>query len=67
MGGLAAKNAKLIIHDLLFHNIWHIFSQWRVRSNELSRAKQGASKATSGNLTALDCCLVDITDRSLHV
>ena len=35
-GGLAAKNTKLIIHDLLFHYFWHIFSHWRARGNDLS-------------------------------
>ena len=42
----------------LIHYLWHIFSRWRARGNELSRAEQGALKATSGDLTAayiVDC------------
>ena len=49
--GSAAKNVKLIIHELLFSLFF--FSHWRARGNELSRAEQGALKATSGNLTAV--------------
>ena len=45
-GGSAAEKF------ILFHYFWHIFSRWRARGNELSRAEQGASKATSGDLTA---------------
>ena len=33
---------------LLFRYFGHIFSHWRARGNELSRAEQGALKATSG-------------------
>ena len=50
--GLGCRNAKLIIHEPFISLFWAHFSRWRVRGNELSRAEQGVSKATSGNLTA---------------
>ena len=50
------QNTKLIIHEhfLLFRLIFGIFLAIGQReTNELSRAEQGASKATSGDLTAV--------------
>ena len=46
-GGLAGEKCKLIIHDLLFCYLGNVFSRWRARGNELSKAEQGASKAIS--------------------
>ena len=46
-GGLAGEKCKLIIHDLLFCYLRNVFSHWRARGNELSKAEQGASKAIS--------------------
>ena len=66
MGGgrqskVGGKNAKLIIHEhfLLFRLIFGIFLAIGQReTNELSRAEQGASKATSGDLTAVQSTLL---------
>ena len=53
-GGPAAEKFKIIIiHESFISLFWHIFSRWRAQGNELSRAEQHASKATSaGDLTA---------------